>query len=429
MHMQADKLEQAPSIEEPKLRVLMSAYTCTPGLSSEPGIGWHNIVQVARFHEVWAFTSEGNRKSIEAEIAVNPLPNVHWVYIDLPSWLSWYLTGEKGGRIHYYLYQIAAYQQAKKLQDDIEFDVVHHVTYGSYWTPVFLSRLKAPFIWGPVGGGESAPASFYKTLNFRGRLYERIRDTVRWFAHNFDPFVRETAKNASLSLATTNESAEKMRDVGTKNVELLPAICMAEVDLDRLLAIPLTTQTDKISFISIGRFLGWKGYHLSLQAFARFHEDYPNSQYMIVGRGPQLQALKSLVEQLEIADAVIFTGFIPHAEAMDWLAKSDVLVHPSLHDSGGATCLESMTAARPVLCLNLGGPALLVTEETGIIVSAESPEISIQELTNAMHVFAENPDKRKVMGDKGRAHVLENYTWQKRGDYLHKRYMKLLEYV
>ena len=50
-----------------------------------------------------------------------------------------------------------------------------------------------------------------------------------------------------------------------------------------------------------------------------------------------------------------------------------MLIHPSLHDSGGWVCLEAMAAGRPVICLDLGGPGLQVTEKTGIKVKASTP--------------------------------------------------------
>ncbi len=427
--MQVETIKQDDVMEEKKLKILMSAYSITPGLPSEPGVGWNNVIQAARFHEVWVITSEGNRKSIEAEIAVNPLPDVHWVYVNLPEPLPRFISGEKGGRVHYYFHQIAIYQAAKKLVKEVNFDLVHHINYVSYWTPVFLSRLPAPFIWGPVGGAESAPTSFYKTLNARGVLFERIRDTVRWFAHHFDPFVAETARNSALAYATTKESLIKMQDVGTKNVEVLPAICMTDEDLDRLLSLPLSENRERISFISIGRFIAWKGYHMGLEAFARFHKEYPDSEYVIVGDGPQEGVLKSLVSELGIEDAVIFTGRIPHSEVMQKLGESDVMVHPSLHDSGGVTCLEAMAGGRAVLCLDLGGPALLTTEETGIVASAESPEKAVDEMVAAMHRFANNPDERLAMGKKGREHVLEHYTWEKRGDFFKEVYKNLVKTV
>ena len=57
----------------------------------------------------------------------------------------------------------------------IGFQVVHHVTFVNYWMPTFLALLPAPFVWGPVGGGESAPRSFLSSFSWRGRIHELLR--------------------------------------------------------------------------------------------------------------------------------------------------------------------------------------------------------------------------------------------------------------
>ena len=75
-----------------------------------------------------------------------------------------------------------------------------------------------------------------------------------------------------------------------------------------------------------------------------------------------------------------------------------VLVHPSLHDSGGVVCVEALAAGRPVVCLDLGGPACLVTEEAGIRVRADAPAQSIQDLSAALARLAADPGLRARMG-------------------------------
>lgn len=424
--------DKTDAVEQDKrLRVLISAYSCGPGLPSEPGVGWNNVVQASRFHDVWVVTSEGNRPRIEAELAQNPMPNVTWIWVSLPKWIAWRLGGETGGRVHYYLYQIAAYQAAKQYEIDhqITFDIVHHVSYVSYWTPIFLSRLSGKFVWGPVGGAESAPGSFYQTLNFKGMIYERVRDAVRWAAHHLDPFVRETAQNAAIAFATTRETEEKMRELKAQRIEILPETGLPAEDIDTLIHLPPRTEQKPFRFISIGRFLGWKGYHLGLQAFARFHEKNPDSEYWLLGRGPQMGALQDLAQSLGLASAVTFTGFVTRDEVIQRLSNSNVLIHPSLHDSGGWTCLEGMAAGKPVLCLDLGGPATQVNEETGLIVPAETPEQSIDALAEAMAQLAHNPERCAAMGRAGRQRIQDHFDWNKRGEYLAQVYAQLVKQV
>ena len=70
------------------MKVLLSAYSCDPGKGSEPGVGWNSVLQAARFHSVWVLTHDEGRQGITAALASGTLPNVRFVYLDLPRWVS-----------------------------------------------------------------------------------------------------------------------------------------------------------------------------------------------------------------------------------------------------------------------------------------------------------------------------------------------------
>jgi glycosyltransferase involved in cell wall biosynthesis len=118
---------------------------------------------------------------------------------------------------------------------------------------------------------------------------------------------------------------------------------------------------------------------------------------------------------------------IPRSEVLGKLADCDVLVHPSLHDSGGWACLEAMAAGRPVLCLDLGGPAFQVTEETGIKVPATSPEQVVSDLAAAMTRLAGDSALRVRLGIAARQRVLEHFDWSGKGDWLSGVYRQVLD--
>src|SRR6266516_1550188 len=181
--------------DEMSLRVLLSAYACEPGKGSEPGVGWNWVCQAARFHEVWVITRANHRAPIEAALARQPLPTVHFVYVDLPLWVRFWKRGRPSAFIYYYLWQIAAYFTAKELHQQIGFDVVHHVTFVKYAMPSFMALLPVPFVWGPVGGGETTPSGFWKSFSLHGKLYEIFRALVRSL-FELDPFVRLTARRS-----------------------------------------------------------------------------------------------------------------------------------------------------------------------------------------------------------------------------------------
>jgi len=406
---------------ERRLKVLLSAYACEPGKGSEPGVGWNWARQIARFHEVWVITRANNRERIENALAKDPLPNAHFIYFDLPRWTRFWKRGQRGVHLYYYLWQLGAYFVARKWHQRVGFDIGHHVTFVNYWLPSFLALLPIPYIWGPVGGGESAPRAFRSTFSLRGRIYELGRDLARWLGE-LDPLVRRTARQASLGLATTEETAKRMRLLGCPRVEVLSEAALAEEEIEELGSRPLRT-APPFRVLSLGRLLHLKGFHLGLEAFAEFQRAFPESECWIVGDGPERKRLEGLAHRLGLDGKVRFWGAVARARALELLAECDVLPHPSLHDSGGWVCLEAMAAGRPVICLDLGGPSLQVTEETGIKVPAISPEQAVRDLAAATHKLATDPELRARMGKAGRQRIQDDFSWDKKGDLIDQMYL------
>ncbi len=390
-----------------RMKVLLSAYACEPGQGSEPGVGWQIARHLAQHHDVWVITRANNRLSIEAELTRHPVQRLHFIYFDLPRWARFWKQGQRGVQFYYYLWQAGAYSVAKRLHREIGFDMVQHVTFVKYWTPSFLSLLDVPFIWGPVGGGESAPKRFWPGCGARGTLYESLRAAARWLGEH-DPFVLLTARRARLILATTYETALRLRRIGARKIELFSQVALSTEEVESLYRLPPPPE-GPIRFLSIGRLLHWKGFHLGLTAFAQ--SGLQAAEYWVVGDGPERSRLERLARHLGVSDRVRFFGHVPRSEVMNILAKCHTLVHPSLHDSGGWVCVEAMAAGRPVICLDLGGPGLQVTDLTGVKVPARSPKQVIRDVAAAMRLLADDVQLWAKLSQGGRIHVKEHFIW------------------
>jgi glycosyltransferase involved in cell wall biosynthesis len=195
-----------------------------------------------------------------------------------------------------------------------------------------------------------------------------------------------------------------------------PGVGLAQEEIQRLSSIPFR-HSGPFRLISVGRLLHLKGFALGFQAFAKIQHRYPDSEYWVIGRGPERKRLEALARELGIRDKVRFWGQFPRAQVLEKLAECDVLVHPSLHDSGGWVCLEAMAAGRPVVCLDLGGPGLQVTEKTGIKVKADTPDEAVTGLANALLRLAGDPELRIRLGEAARQRVKEHFAWVGKGDF------------
>lgn len=402
------------------MKVLLSAYACAPDSGSEPGVGWNWVLQCARFHEVWVITRANNRSEIEGRLADGSLPNVHWVYFDLPRWARFWKKKQRGLRPYYYLWQLGAYLKCRRLHRQVQFDVVHHVTFVNYWMPSFMALLPTRFLWGPVGGGESAPHSFWRHFSLRGKLYEFVRNGARTLG-GLDPFVRLTARRAAVAFSTTRDTRREMLKLGCSKVIVFSEAGLPAEEILALKELPANAEST-FRVLSVGRLLHWKGFSLGLQAFAELQRGCPESEYWIIGTGPEQERLKKLAQELGVAGRVRFWGRLSRMEVLDKLRGCDVLLHPSLHDSGGWVCLESMAAGRPVVCLDLGGPAVQVDDETGFKVQPTSPQETVKALAGALVKLNHDPALRQRLSEAGRARVQQYFDWNKKGDWMNKLY-------
>lgn len=406
------------------LKILISAYACRPGEGSEPGVGWQVARELVRYHKIWVISRINNRPYIEAELNQNPIPGLNFAYCDVPKLLAKLNHNQRLVHLYYYFWQIQAYFTARQLHKEVSFDLVHHVTYVRYSSPSFLSLLPIPFVWGPVGGGESAPKAFWKDFGWRGKVYEILRSLAHSLGE-LDPFVSLTARKSVLARSTTEDTAERLRKLGATNVKVFSQLGLSEEEIKQLAKYDRSDRSS-IKFVSIGRLLHWKGFYLGLRAFAQ--ADLPeNSEYWIVGDGPERKRLQRLAEDLGISHQVKFWNKLSRKDTLDILCKCMALIHPSLHESGGLVCLEAMGAGCPVICLNLGGPAIGVTKETGFKIAADTPEQAVSDIAKAMKKIAEDPQLRIQMGKAGKKRVREEFSWKVKGHQLANLYQELLE--
>ncbi|NER78919.1 MAG: glycosyltransferase family 4 protein [Leptolyngbya sp. SIO1D8] len=403
-------------------KILVSAYACRPQEGSEPAIGWNLVRELAKTHQVWVLTRENNRAAIADELAKAPVDNLHVIHCDLPQWFQSLNRDQRLVHLHYYFWQILAYLKARRLHQSLKFDIAHHVTYVRYWSPSWMSLLPIPFVWGPVGGGESTPRGFWSDLGGRRLGYELLREAIHRCSE-LDPFLWMTARRSAIAYATTTDTAKCLRRLGALKVEVFSQIGLSETELTSLSQIP---EPDYPCLISIGRLLHWKGFHLGLQAFAQAKLP-PEVRYWIVGDGPERERLLNLAKALKIADRVTFWGKLSRHETLEKLAHSSVLVHPSLHDSGALVCSEAMAAGRPVICLNHGGPALQVTAETGFKVDAQTPEQLTSGLATAMEQLINNKDLWHRMSAAGRQRVRTTFSWPSKSQQFCRIYTELLD--
>jgi glycosyltransferase involved in cell wall biosynthesis len=91
------------------------------------------------------------------------------------------------------------------------------------------------------------------------------------------------------------------------------------------------------------------------------------------GKGWYYAEIFQLVEELGLAEQVIFPGFVPGAELPHWYQAALAFVYPSLYEGFGLPVAEALACGAPVLCSD--SPALLeVAGDAALVAPAHSEE-------------------------------------------------------
>jgi len=403
-------------------RILLFAYACRPNEGSEPGVGWNLALELARRYEVCVVTRSSNRMAIsqaEGEIAELPLT---FLYVDVPAWLA-RLPPFRSVQAYYYVWQLVAARTCREMGLSSRFDLAHHLTYAMYWAPSGAAFVGLPFIIGPVGGGDSTPRTLLHTLSWRSRAHEWLRQIIRGVAE-WDPLVRSTLRRASCVIASTKATEDRVLRLGARRVERQLQIGLSDGELSPVWPLSTQVQEGELRLICVGRLLGYKGFHLAIEAFAQAR--LPRATLTVVGHGPERNILERLTKAMGLENQVVFTGGVNRNTALRLIAESDVLVHPSLHDSAGMVVLEAMAAGKPVLCLGAGGPAEMVTEGCGCVVPPDSRTVVVDALAAAMRTLAADRELREAMGQEAVKRAGE-YTWRRLTDYFTGLYDDVLQ--
>jgi glycosyltransferase involved in cell wall biosynthesis len=148
---------------------------------------------------------------------------------------------------------------------------------------------------------------------------------------------------------------------------------------------------------SIGRLDRQKGYDVLLVALARL----PDARLVLVGDGPERNALERLAGELGVRPRVHFAG--RRADARDQLSAFDVFVLPSRFEGFPLAILEAMLAGVPVVATSVGSVAEAVLDGvTGSLVAPDDPGA----LTDALGRLLADVSARARLGKAGRRHAL-----------------------
>ena len=156
---------------------------------------------------------------------------------------------------------------------------------------------------------------------------------------------------------------------------------------------------------SVGRLMRVKNYPCLIRAFKILSQEFNHVKLLLIGEGPDMLEIKSLIEKLDLTNKIKLLG--NRNDIRDILTVMDIFVLPSISEGISLSILEAMASHVPVVTTNVGGnPEIIENGKNGILVGPDNAD----ELANAIRTLIVNPDKRKELGNSGRKIVEEKFA-------------------
>ncbi len=134
-------------------------------------MGWNRALQAARFFPTWVICDEAlNRAPIERYLANHgQIENLNFVFVPPSRWET--RLRKLPGTFYpsYNMWHRRAFRIAQRLHEELQFDTIHQLNLCGFREPGYLWKLDAPFIWGPIGGGQNYPWRFLQRRWHQGR--------------------------------------------------------------------------------------------------------------------------------------------------------------------------------------------------------------------------------------------------------------------
>lgn len=169
--------------------------------------------------------------------------------------------------------------------------------------------------------------------------------------------------------------------------------------------------------VCVGRLARQKGQHDLLGSWPEVRAAVPDAQLVLVGDGPDRDALERAADTME---GVRFVG--SRSDVADWLTASNVVVVPSLWEGMALVPLEAMATARSVVATNVTGIVESVPEAAGAIVAPGDRPALAEALAHRLA----KPEVADDEGLAGRSHVETSHDAAGSAKELAQLYLRVL---
>jgi phosphatidyl-myo-inositol dimannoside synthase len=154
--------------------------------------------------------------------------------------------------------------------------------------------------------------------------------------------------------------------------------------------------------LAVARMYPRKHLHELVEAAVLLRARIPTVAVRIVGKGPEYERLRALVQRLRLAGTVDLLGDVSASRLAVEYVSAHCFCLPTVQEGFGIVFVEAMAAGLPVVgCRAAAVPEVVQHGRTGLLVAPGR----VDELAEALAQVLDDPEMRRTMGEAGMERV------------------------
>lgn len=155
----------------------------------------------------------------------------------------------------------------------------------------------------------------------------------------------------------------------------------------------------------IAQFIPRKGHRILLEAVPKILEQVSGVRFLLFGKGPEEETIRSEVRRLGLDGAIRFAGFRDDLHRV--LPCLDAVAHPAYMEGLGVSLLQAAACGVPIVACRVGGiPEVVADGENGRLIEAGDSD----RLAAALSEILTDARLAQAMGLNGRGRVQGHFS-------------------
>lgn len=372
------------------INILVNAYAVNPYWGSEQGLGWHWVVNLAHYCNVYVITEGEFKDNIEK--AIRQLPqskNLHFYYNPLSDKVRRMCWNQGDWRFYWYYrkWQKKTLEIAKTIIANNKIDVIHQLNMIGFREPGYLWEIKEiPFIWGPIGGMELMPINYLESASFAQKAIIYLKNTLNNYQTKHGIRVGKAINQADKLIAAVKGVKNKIEQYYDKEVILINETGCNVKGYKKHISL----DNETLKLLWVGKFDFRKQLGLAIKIIAELKD--LKIELHIVGGGTEAEEAyyRDLAIKSGINEMCHWHGIIENESVQKLMCECDLLLFTSIMEGTPHVVLEAISNCLPIICFDICGQSGAVNECVGVKIPLTSFKQSIYDFAKQIRLLYAN---------------------------------------